>query len=153
MTFSALSDSLDRLLNKSGGQKFNDMISGWLPGKDIAETLTDRFSELDKSLTGLAHSGSADQAAAGFRKIAEAAAAQKIPVDQLLTLFPTYYAALKDQATQLGVTGLSAQQYADWMGGKVPGAVRAAEVAAGSHAGALGGESDAMLSATDRARR
>jgi TP901 family phage tail tape measure protein len=148
-----LNDALDRLLNKTNFQKFNDAISGWLPGKDVAEQLTAQFSQLDQSLTNLVNSGAADQAAAGFAKIAAAAAAQGVPIEKLMTLFPQYKSLLQDQANQLGVTTLSAQDYADWMGGHVPDAVSKAAASSGKATTAFTnqtGAQDQLKSLTDQ---
>lgn len=124
-----LGDALGRLLDKSKGQQFNDMVSGWLPGKDVAEILTERFGQLDQSIVSLYSDGKADQAAAAFGKIAEAAKAQGVAVEDVTALFPEYKAQLQQQANELEVTTLSAQDYADWMGGKIPAAITKAEEA------------------------
>jgi TP901 family phage tail tape measure protein len=101
-------------------------ISSALGFTTEASQVTDRFSQLDQTLTQMGTT-SAPQAAAGFAAIAKTAAAQKVPLDQLVALFPQYKQQLQDQATALGVTVPdSAQVYADWMGGKVPAAVLAA---------------------------
>ena len=86
------------------------------------------------------------QAAAAFRVIAADAARAGAPIEYVTDQLPLYKAALQDVATQLGVH-VSAEEYVEWMGGKVPTAVKAATAAhpelidklSATQAAALGG--------------
>lgn len=147
---------------KTTGQRFNDFAErglGAVTGlSTVTERLTEGFSQMDRALAGMASNGALDQAAAGFAKVAEAAKRQGTSTEQLIALFPEYHAQLQQQANALAAqvqgfdaSKLSAQDYADWMSGKVPPALRAAADAAksgGKDLGVLGG---ALDSAGDKA--
>lgn len=121
---------------KTTGQQFNDVMSRGvraLTGGQVASEvskLEDQFREMDRALAQMANNGAADQAAANFRKLRASAEESKFPLERLVQLMPDYHAQLQAQANQLGVTTLSTQDYADWMGGKVPPAIQAAADAA-----------------------
>ena len=70
-----------------------------------------------------------DSAAAAFQKVAADAKAAGFSVDELVALFPTYAASIRDVAAAQGVTNLSSQELADWMGGRIPQAVTDAAAA------------------------
>jgi TP901 family phage tail tape measure protein len=117
-----------RHVNEGGGKVSSVLngISSALGFTTQASQITDRFGQLDQTLTQMGAT-SAPQAAKGFEGIAAAAAKQNVPLEKLVALFPQYKQQLQDQATALGVTVPdSAKVYADWMGGKVPDAVLAA---------------------------
>jgi TP901 family phage tail tape measure protein len=126
----------DRLFNKTGGQKANDWVAGIVgafTGLDgITDKLRARFGEVDTVLNNLASSGAGEDAAAGFRQMADELTRQGAGVEDVARLFPVYADSLRSTASQLGVTSLSTQDLVDWMGGKVPPAITAASVAAGA---------------------
>lgn len=105
-------------------------------GRTNADKVAAQFKQLDTSLVDLA-SSNPEAAASAFKQIA-AMRGQKVSVEQLLTKFPEYKAALVDTANQLGVTSLSAKDYAGWMAGTVPPTIAAA-IAAKKLADAAGG--------------
>ena len=121
-----LSGAIDRLFNKTDNEKAGDFISGWLPGMDQAEVYAKKFSDLDGQLVKLSATGQQTAASGAFAKIAKQFSDQGVGVDDLIATFPRYKAALQESANQLGVGTLSAQDYADWMGGKVPAAIQKA---------------------------
>src|SRR5690606_10132602 len=99
--------------------------------------LTEQFGEMDKALLGMANNGAGDAAAKSFAQIAASSARYGKSTEDLLALFPTYHAALQQQANALEMSGsgfeastLSAQDYVDWMGGKIPASVKSAGDAA-----------------------
>lgn len=110
-------------------QGFNGFMAGtaaWVASlvgqkTSLVET-QEQLAKLDQSLAGM----DATKAASTFSQVAESAALQGVAVEDLLVQFPEYKATLQGAAGQLGVTNLAAQDYADWMGGKVPQAVEAA---------------------------
>jgi TP901 family phage tail tape measure protein len=147
-----LGSALDRVFNRTGYQKVNDWITGVGSHIGLAKgqfgILKDQFGELDTSVAGLASSGSADKAAQAFGKIADEAARDHVSTQQLLSLFPQYQAALHKQAADLGVTNLTAKQYAEWMGGRIPAAIRSASHASASHSTATKDDTQAVAMAT-----
>jgi TP901 family phage tail tape measure protein len=102
-----------------------------IPGQQALEKMSAGIQAVDTSLAGLVSSGKADQAAAAFKKIVDSSGLDSAKV---ATQFGAYQDALRQTANELGVTTLSAQEMADWMGGKVPPAISAA-AAAGDNAG------------------
>jgi TP901 family phage tail tape measure protein len=147
-----LGSALDRVFNRTGYQKVNDWITGVGSHIGLAKgqfgILKDQFGELDTAVAGLASSGSADKAAQAFGKIADEAARDHVSTQQLLSLFPQYQAALHKQAADLGVTNLTAKQYAEWMGGRIPAAIRSASHASASHSTATKDDTQAVAMAT-----
>ncbi len=99
-----LAEAFDHLGKSKGALGFLDSFTGKIPGvTSTTEVLDDRFSKLDTTLTTLG-STSAPDAARGFAAVAKVAAAQKVPLEDLVSLFPQYKQQLQDQATALGVT-------------------------------------------------
>lgn len=96
------------------------------------------LAKVDTALSTLAASGNWATVTANWQQLADAAKAQNIPVAKLMTLFPQVQKSLGGVAQQLGVTGLSAQDYAAWMGGKIPTAVNRAALANAALAKSLG---------------
>ena len=93
--------------------------------KTTTQQVDEQFAKLDQVLSTIDPA----KAQAAFTQIQQAAQSQNMSVETLIGLFPEYKASLQQTADQLGVTGLSAQQYADWMGGKIPAAVSTAAAA------------------------
>lgn len=128
-----VNSALTRLFDKNAGDKFNDFAEGmlrWTGASTAVDRLTGAFGEVDASLVALASNGSADEAASAFRKIQESAAGTTATTQQLVDLFPKYRDELTAQANALKITNLTAEEYADWMGGKIPPRVKAAADAA-----------------------
>lgn len=127
-----VASAFDRLYNRSGFTKLRDGLD--IIGKKELSYVTDAFDKLDAAMAGL----DPDKAAEGFRRIQADAEAQGVAVSELVELFPQYKAQLAQQAEQFGINNLSAADYAAWMGGSIPPAVRAAQEAAASAGDATG---------------
>jgi TP901 family phage tail tape measure protein len=100
-------------------------IAGLAGSKTAITELKDQTNKLDQSLAAM----DSTQAQTAFAKIREGAEAQGVSMDDLIKLFPEYKASLQSTAVQLGETGLTTKEYADWMSGKVPTAVKLAAAA------------------------
>lgn len=116
-TFKSLKEAQDTWITQ--GATFVGNVIGM---KSSLQLLRDQFDQVDKALAGLP----ADQAGAAFAKLAKDATTAGLSMEDQLKLFDDYKTKLQQQANELGVTTLSAQDYYDWMGGKVPAAVQAA---------------------------
>jgi hypothetical protein len=118
-----------KALNPQGADKvFSALTHGLhvLGGPAGSLDLTkQRFDQLDTVLTQVG-STNAPAAAKAFTQIRAQSDAAGHSLDDLVNVqFNDYKKSLQDQATALGVTlPDSAAVYADWMGGKVPKAVR-----------------------------
>lgn len=137
-------NSLDSALKKVANKNmFDDFATTWsnLVGvKGPIELVTDQFVKLDTALTQLDPS----QARTAFAQIADSAEGQRMGVDKLLTLFPKYKAELEGTANALKVTNLTAQDYVDWMGGKIPPAIAKAAAESKNATGATDGLNSAL---------
>lgn len=107
-----------------------------IPGQQSTEKMSAGIRAVDDSLAGLVSKGHADQAAAAFQKIAEQN--KNIDPEALASQFGAYQAVLRKTAADLDVTTLSNKEYADWMGGKVPEAIKKAAAAHPELAAAIG---------------
>lgn len=147
----SMGQSIKRAFEPTPIQAFGDAMNSMFAGSNLPNEIKKNFDELDKALTSV----KPDQAAATFRQVAEQAAAAGTPVAHLVELLPQYKARLEEQAKALGVTGLSSQDYVDWMGGKVPDAIRRASAAAAAGRGPqeqlAGTFADQEMSAKDAA--
>lgn len=122
---------------KTSGEQFNDFMSrairgvpgGNAIGSSVSQ-LEGQFGEMDKTLAHMSSSGAGEAAAKSFARIRQEAEASGFPLERLTQLMPEYHAQLQQQANALGITGLSAQDYVNWMSGKIPDAVKAAGAAA-----------------------
>ena len=85
------------------GQTLNDMFFQGALSSDVADAQT-QFSNLSTTLGDMVTSGSAEQAAAGFRELATEAAKSGVSQAQLLALLPDYRDALYQVATAQGLT-------------------------------------------------
>lgn len=139
----------------SSGRAFGDFADFITGTKNNITESEEAVSKLDKALSSM----SADKAATAFREISTAAAEYGVTSTQMLDMFPKYRDSLLNLANDLGVAGLSTQELADWMGGKVPPAVQAAAAAADSAdpsisklAGTTESAADAAKKAADAAR-
>lgn len=124
--FDGIGASLKRALDPSAIDSFGDAMNGLTGAVPMAERIARQFGEVDKSLASLAQNGMGEKAAAQFAQVSDAAKAQGIDIARVIDLFPQYKSQLMATAEALGVAGLSSQDYADWMGGKVPAAIQAA---------------------------
>lgn len=97
--------------------------------KTASAAFSDEIEKLDQSLANMAP----EKAAAAFQQLSTSMSEQGVDVLQLSSHMDGYQAKLQQQATSLAgqvssfdAASLSAQDYADWMGGKVPASVQAA---------------------------
>ena len=109
-----------------------------------------RFAEqakqIDEALASLVTSGSADQAKAAFDKLAEAASAQGISVEQLAAQFPQYQAAL-DGVTTSGQAASDSQNQTKAAVDAYTEATRAGKDATDEYVNALKGLTKPFLDA------
>lgn len=136
----SLSTALDRLNNQGAADTASGIVRGLMGVKTEVQLVTDQFSQLDQAMSKV----DPETARKSFSKIAEAADAQGMSVEKLIALFPEYKSRLESTAASLGVKTLSAQEYADWMGGKVPAAIEAASAKSKEGATASDGLKDAL---------
>lgn len=85
------------------GQTLNDMFFQGALSSQVSDAQT-QFSNLSTTLGDMVTSGSAEQAAAGFRELATEAAKSGVSQAQLLDLLPDYRDALYQVATAQGLT-------------------------------------------------
>jgi hypothetical protein len=137
----SLGEAFGRLENRDGLTKFNDGLTGLVSNltgvQGPAGILTDRFGQLDDRLAGLAATN-APAAAQGFTEIAKAAAAQNVPLDKLVALFPQYAAAVRAANDANGGTITTTQQLVDAMSNGVAAAAGPAASALDAASAAIG---------------
>lgn len=105
---------------------------------DLSQQSKAQLGKFDEALSGLAGSHAWGDLQRNWEQIADAAKANHISDDELMALFPKLQKGLSVTARQLGVTGLSAKDYAGWLRGEVPSAVNRAAVANEKLAKSLG---------------
>lgn len=128
-----IGSAFSRMFDTTGVERFDDLSSGLLGMESAADRVEAGFQEMDAALASM----DTEEAASAFREIRAAADEQGVSVEQLVPLFDSYRDKLAATANELGVTSLSAQDFADWMGGKIPPAIRAAAAASGDATVAL----------------
>ena len=128
-----MGSALDRFFNKSSYEKYADSVDGIFGMASAADKAGAAFAEMDAAFARM----EPGKAAAAFREVRAQAEDQGISMEKLLTIFPKYRAQLIEVATAMGETNLSAQDYADWMGGRVPDAIMRAASTNESYAAAL----------------
>lgn len=106
----------------TAAQTVGDMVFGVLGLKTEIQQTSEMVGKFDRSLSSMKLS----DAALAFNQLADASAVYGTTTEQVSAQLPAYRDELTQIATQLGVTGLSAQDMAGWMGGKIPDAVRKA---------------------------
>ncbi|MSS45289.1 phage tail tape measure protein [Cutibacterium sp. WCA-380-WT-3A] len=106
---------------------FNQISNGIMGTKSNAETLNERFGALDEQLAKMRP----DQRAAAWHQLDAELRRNGTGTSEMIEHMPRLHAMLEEQARSLGVTSLSAKDYADWVGGKVPAAITRAEAAQG----------------------
>ena len=105
---------------------------------DLSQQSKAQLGKFDEALSGLAGSHAWGDLQRNWEQIDDAAKANHISDDKLMSLFPKLQEGLSATAHQLGVTGLSAKDYAGWLRGEVPSAVNRAAVANEKLAKSLG---------------
>lgn len=122
--------------SKNGFADAGNATLNWLIGmKGATAAATDEMHKLDEALAQLP----AEQAAQAFAKIAPQMQAAGLGADKILDLFPKLTEQYRQQQIDLGVLNLSQEQYVDWMAGRVPPAIAAAEAAERSRTGTTAG--------------
>jgi TP901 family phage tail tape measure protein len=143
-------DNLDANWGAKIGYQAEDAIAGLVGMESQSDRVSAQFEILDQSLMQLSQE-SLPEAQEAFKQIASSQEAQALGTEGLINLFPQYLASLKAQAAELGDLQITNEEYAAWMGGKVPEAVRKASEAAGEHGRYLGDEEAAMRAAREEA--
>lgn len=114
-----LDEALKRTFRKDAGQAFNDWGSDLMHGmtgiKGNTQVLADSFGRLDDGLAEMVSSGNAEGASKSFSKIVEAAKAQGIGIDELITKFPGYSDALKQAEADANKAGAGGDKAAGGM--------------------------------------
>ena len=114
------SASRDSFANGLAG--INEWMAGLIGLDGGFKPLREQLGKVDEQLAQM----DGTQAAVAFAAISADAQRVGASVEMVTEAFPEYRASLQETATKMGVTGLSAKEMADWMGGKVPAAVQAA---------------------------
>ena len=121
------------------GLKMQSVVPSILGMDGAVVSLNEQIDKIDQSLADM----STEQAAAAFQQLSTQMAEQGVSTEQLAGHLDGYRAKLEQQAAALAgqvssfdAASLSAQDYANWMGGQVPPAVQAAVDAAAQGSGA-----------------
>ena len=125
-----MGDALDRMLKKSGGEKFNDWAEGIIGGITTVEgsshILKGSFERMDQGLSDLVSSGNAEDAAEIFAQATKWARDNGVEVSKVAELFPQYADALAQASAEQKVAADGAEGVAEGL----QGAGAAAEAAA-----------------------
>lgn len=113
----------------------------------------EEVTKMDASLAGMVKGGNLASAQVAFTKISDAAKDQGESLEFTAAQMPQYQAQLQNTAQALGVTTLSATDYAQWMRGEIPAAITEAMSAGGPLVGQLNDTQRAMASSTSAAER
>ena len=105
---------------------------------DLTEQSKAQLAKYDAAISQFASSHAWNDLQRNWTQIADMAKHNGISDDRLMSLFPKVQAGLADTAKQLGVTGLSAKEYAGWLRGEIPSSVNRAAVANEKLAKSLG---------------
>lgn len=125
--------------NLSFWQRQESRLAGVLHNSaELSAQSKAQMAKLDSALSGLATSHSWTDLKNNWKQIADAARENGISDDKIMSLFPKVQAGLADTAKQLGITGLSAKEYAGWLRGEIPSSVNRAAVANEKLAKSLG---------------
>lgn len=108
-TVTDLESAIKRTFKKDDAQKFNDWGEGLMNGitgiEGSSHVLEGSFKRIDTGLADLVGSGKADDAAKSFEQIKDAAEAQGVSVEELVTKFPAYGDALKQAEADAKAAG------------------------------------------------
>lgn len=117
-------------MDRMGTGWFNNALD--LTGfKTATGVMKDELSKLDTGLKDLAAGGNLTGAQDAFRKLSDAAIAQGESLEYAASYFPQYRAQLEQTAATLDVKNLRPEEYARWMRGEIPAAIKAAADAGG----------------------
>lgn len=107
---------------------FNQLAAGAIPGaSSVTEQFTKRLETLDEQLASMRP----DQRAAAWGQLDAELRRNGSSAADMIEHMPKLHSMFQEQARSLGVTSLTAKDYSDWMGGKVPAAITRAEAAQG----------------------
>lgn len=119
LKFLADTDNSRRQFARWGQDLLETVVPG-LDGTNTSLTRTrERVTAMDQALADLVASGDTEAAAAAFRRLAEAHAAEGVSVEELTALFPQYQAALDEAARTadpIAVAERKVSENADLMG-------------------------------------
>jgi TP901 family phage tail tape measure protein len=131
-------DALRRVYDPNVYERIKTSIEQLFMGTDAGARVRDSIGEIDKGLALLAQSGNAEAAAAGFREFSQFVTDSGIDMQQVIPDMKEYRQSLEQIAEGLGLQGqISEGEFVDWMGGKVPAAVREAVAAGGEFVDSL----------------
>lgn len=123
-----LASAMDRLFNTTGFDNFNDFLGTWLPGVESgSEVVRENMREMDAALTELSGDGKFDDAAAGFKRVMEAATERGADFEDVLDMFPQYRDAAYEALTANGETQVSQERLIEAMLNGLPAGEAAAE--------------------------
>ena len=146
---------------RNGSRAFNDFMDstvGAITGiKSTGGILQQEFGKMDYALSSMASGGNLVGAQEAFRKLSDDAIASGESVEFAASFFPEYRAQLDQTAQTLGVGTLTGEDYAKWMRGEIPAAIKAVADAGGpltknlsaqqaAMAGVAGAAADAVTS-------
>jgi len=136
-----LGDAMNRAagVNRNFWQRQSDHLAHFMHAHaDLTEQSKAQMAKYDAAISQFASSHSWNDLQRNWQQIADMARNNGISDDKLMSLFPKVQAGLANTAKQLGVTGLSAKEYAAWLRGEVPSSVNRAAVANEKLAKSLG---------------
>jgi TP901 family phage tail tape measure protein len=149
-------ETLGQALKKVTDITSNDQIwsgitgfTSGVKGMFGAGETTTQFKETQKAIQGMSDSlatmvdsGNAEEAGVAFAKIAEEGKNSGVSLESTAGAFTTYEAALRKKADTLKVT-LKDEEYQQWMMGKVPPLIAAAEASAEGQTSAAQAQAEA----------
>lgn len=112
-----LGSALERTFNKNWEQSFNDWGSNLMHSLTGVEGSTQHlegtWSRMDQQLVDMVSGGHADQAAAVFEMIGDAALANGVSIERLNEIFPLYIDGLKLVGAEAQITATSTKTLSD----------------------------------------
>lgn len=136
-----LGDAMNRAsgANRNFWQRQSDHLAHFVGANaDLTEQSKAQMAKYDAAISQFASSHAWNDLQRNWTQISDMAKHNGISDDRLMSLFPKVQAGLADTAKQLGVTGLSAREYAGWLRGEIPSSVNRAAVANEKLAKSLG---------------
>lgn len=136
-----LGDAMNRAsgANRNFWQRQSDHLAHFVGANaDLTEQSKAQLSKYDEAISQFASSHAWNDLQRNWAQISDMAKHNGISDDRLMSLFPKVQSGLADTAKQLGVTGLSAREYAGWLRGEIPSSVNRAAVANEKLAKSLG---------------
>lgn len=136
-----LGDAMNRAsgANRNFWQRQSDHLAHFVGANaDLTEQSKAQLAKYDAAISQFASSHAWNDLQRNWTQISDMAKHNGISDDRLMSLFPKVQAGLADTAKQLGVTGLSAREYAGWLRGEIPSSVNRAAVANEKLAKSLG---------------